>query len=290
MRLKLSTEGRRAVVVDMLPSTSILDLKAAAASSLALTGVLSMTSGYPPVAVTAADTASLSEAGIRNGDAITFGVATVTPTDHRRVSSDAPPQVPPLDQPHPTNDTAGAWACRRCTLLNDVASAACVTCGTARGMTRVPIPADNSCCYTSVGYIAGGKRRMDGGSAMRALAASHIASHPALYPAAVLGRPVPEYCAFIQRTDTWGGGVELRALSEALAVEIAVADIRTARLSVFGEECGYTSRVYVLYDGIHYDALERRDMLNGPSSTPTVVFPAHDTLSEEQALDGASGW
>jgi hypothetical protein len=34
-----------------------------------------------------------------------------------------------------------------------------------------------------------------------------------------------------------------------------VADIATAKLLIYGEGCGYSQRLYLLYDGIHYDSL-----------------------------------
>lgn len=37
--------------------------------------------------------------------------------------------------------------------------------------------------------------------------------------------------------------------------EIAAYDIQTQRCDVYGSEEGYTERVMVLYDGLHYDAL-----------------------------------
>lgn len=37
--------------------------------------------------------------------------------------------------------------------------------------------------------------------------------------------------------------------------EIAAYDIQTRRVDVYGEDQGYTERAFVLYDGLHYDAL-----------------------------------
>jgi ubiquitin thioesterase OTU1 len=49
-------------------------------------------------------------------------------------------------------------------------------------------------------------------------------------------------------------------------MEVAVVDIKTGRCSVFGEDKAYAERLYLLYDGIHYDALVRR---NGDGSVTT---------------------
>jgi hypothetical protein len=44
-------------------------------------------------------------------------------------------------------------------------------------------------------------------------------------------------------------------LAELLAVQLAVADIRTAALFVYCEERAFARRMFLLYDGVHYDAL-----------------------------------
>lgn len=37
--------------------------------------------------------------------------------------------------------------------------------------------------------------------------------------------------------------------------EIAAYDIQTKRVDIYGQEDGYTERAFILYDGLHYDAL-----------------------------------
>ena len=39
------------------------------------------------------------------------------------------------------------------------------------------------------------------------------------------------------------------------AREIAAYDIQTKRCDVYGQEHGYSERVMLLYDGLHYDAM-----------------------------------
>ena len=38
-------------------------------------------------------------------------------------------------------------------------------------------------------------------------------------------------------------------------MEICVVDIRTGRIDRFGEDCNYSKRVFIIYDGIHFDPL-----------------------------------
>lgn len=44
-------------------------------------------------------------------------------------------------------------------------------------------------------------------------------------------------------------------LSKHYKCEICVVDIRTGRIDRFGEDCEYGTRVFIIYDGIHFDPL-----------------------------------
>lgn len=44
-------------------------------------------------------------------------------------------------------------------------------------------------------------------------------------------------------------------LSKYYKTEICVVDIRTGRIDRFGEDCAYSQRVLIIYDGIHFDPL-----------------------------------
>lgn len=48
-------------------------------------------------------------------------------------------------------------------------------------------------------------------------------------------------------------------------MEICVVDIRTGRIDRFGEDCDYPQRVFIIYDGIHFDPLYWEP--SSPSST-----------------------
>ena len=53
-------------------------------------------------------------------------------------------------------------------------------------------------------------------------------------------------------------------------------DILSGSLTIFGEGNSFPQRMYLLYDGIHYDALNR-------SSDSAAVFPATDSTVAEAA-------
>jgi ubiquitin thioesterase OTU1 len=52
-----------------------------------------------------------------------------------------------------------------------------------------------------------------------------------------------------------GGAIEISILSKYYKTEICVVDIQTGRIDRFGEDYEYDTRVFILYDGIHFDPL-----------------------------------
>ncbi|KAA0707461.1 Ubiquitin thioesterase OTU1 [Triplophysa tibetana] len=150
---------------------------------------------------------------------------------------------------------------------------------------RRVVPADNSCLFTSVNYV------MEGGvydpacaSEMRGLIAQIVASDPTAYSEAVLGKSNEDYCAWIRRDDTWGGAIEVSILSKFYQCEICVVDTQTVRVDRFGEDAGYTKRVLLIYDGIHYDPLQK---VSPPPSDvpPKTVFSGTDDIILAEALE-----
>jgi len=72
---------------------------------------------------------------------------------------------------------------------------------------------------------------------------------------AVLGRSPSLYREWIVKSQSWGGEVELLIFSERYHCEIVAYDVSRKRTIKFGEESGFKKRIYLIYDGIHYDAL-----------------------------------
>lgn len=117
------------------------------------------------------------------------------------------------------------------------------------------VPADNSCLFTSVRFVLNGKVDNDGSEMMRHIIAQEVAANPQEYNDAVLGKSNSEYCAWIQKPDSWGGAIEVAILSNYYGIEIDVVDIQNAIINRFGEDKNYGLRVFLLFDGIHYDPL-----------------------------------
>ncbi|KFO19652.1 ubiquitin thioesterase OTU1 [Fukomys damarensis] len=151
-------------------------------------------------------------------------------------------------------------------------------------LTRTTVPADNSCLFTSVYYVVeGGVLNPACAPEMRRLIAQIVASDPDFYSEAILGKTNQEYCDWIKRDDTWGGAIEISILSKFYQCEICVVDTQTVRIDRFGEDAGYSKRVLLIYDGIHYDPLQRN--FPDPDTPPLTIFSSNDDIVLVQALE-----
>jgi len=74
--------------------------------------------------------------------------------------------------------------------------------------------------------------------------------------------------------------------SKLFSVEIDVVDTQSGRIDRFGEDMNYLNRIFLLYDGIHYDPLVM-EPLDGSASYKTV-FSVSDHVVESQALEIAA--
>ncbi|KAG8450951.1 hypothetical protein GDO86_003293 [Hymenochirus boettgeri] len=151
-------------------------------------------------------------------------------------------------------------------------------------IVRRVVPADNSCLFTSIYYVVeGGVYDPAYAPEMRNLIAEIVASDPTSYCEAVLGKSNEEYCTWIRREDTWGGAIEVSILSKFYQCEICVVDTQTVRIDRFGEDAGYTKRVFLIYDGIHYDPLQRQ--FAEPDMPLMTIFSSSDDGALVQALE-----
>ncbi|XP_012934049.1 ubiquitin thioesterase OTU1 [Heterocephalus glaber] len=151
-------------------------------------------------------------------------------------------------------------------------------------LARTVVPADNSCLFTSVYYVVeGGVLNPACAPEMRRLIAQIVASDPDFYSEAILGKTNQEYCDWIKRDDTWGGAIEISILSKFYQCEICVVDTQTVRIDRFGEDAGYSKRVLLIYDGIHYDPLQRN--FPDPDTPPLTIFSSNDDIVLVQALE-----
>lgn len=142
------------------------------------------------------------------------------------------------------------------------------------------MPADNSCLFTSIRFVLNGKVDNEGSEMMRHIIAQEVAADPQQYNDAVLGKSNAEYCTWIQKADSWGGAIEVSILSNYYGIEIDVVDIQNAIINRFGEDKNFGLRVFLLFDGIHYDPLY---METSQSTAPATIFPVEELGVYQQA-------
>lgn len=85
--------------------------------------------------------------------------------------------------------------------------------------------------------------------------ANTVAANPNQYTEAILGRPNKDYVSWIQKPESWGGGIELSILADFYGMQISVVDTQSLHISCFGEDKNFSQGIFIIYDGIHYDPL-----------------------------------
>jgi ubiquitin thioesterase OTU1 len=125
------------------------------------------------------------------------------------------------------------------------------------------MPDDNSCLFHALKHTM----KIDLSiSSLRRIIYNTITGNPIQYTDAVLGKSRREYAVSMLESG-WGGGIEIAILSKYFGHEVAVVDV-------------HEKRVYVLYTGIHYDALQLDD--------GTTKFSAGDVVAERCVKEIAS--
>lgn len=100
-------------------------------------------------------------------------------------------------------------------------------------VVRKIIPGDNSCLFNAVNYAL--NKCMTEPQILRQLIAVEIKSNPELYNSAALEADPLDYCEWIMRNDTWGGGIELSILSKCFRVRFDVVDIQNNTIEMIGD-------------------------------------------------------
>ena len=216
--------------------------------------------GYPPTKLAWTEQMPLSSL-VRSGDTIVVKPTAAPPVvpQSTAVSEAKAPTAPVAPQLAPTHGGDGERVVRRV------------------------IAADNSCLFNSVAYILEGGSKTHGPK-LRQVVADVVRSSDE-YCEAVLGQPPEDYANWILGADHWGGALELAILSEHYKTELAAFDVQSQRVDIYGQGRGYTQRAFLLYDGIHYDAMAKQLFTDAPAELDVTVFDADDPLVVEQARE-----
>ncbi|XP_066259272.1 ubiquitin thioesterase Otu1 isoform X2 [Euwallacea similis] len=217
--LRVKTNNGQHVIKDLAAKNTIKDLKQALSkiSSLPI-GNLQVLCGFPPKPLDVSqDDLHLAQSGITSGDTLILQelskplkATNSVPRDEEKLELESSNDLLTVD----SNKLPGI-------LLKHI------------------VPADNSCLFTSINFVLNGKIDGSGGAAtyLRQLVAETILNEKHIYDEAMLGKPIEQYCSWIQNDTSW------------------VVDTINAIINRFGEDQNYPLRVLLMFDGIHYDPL-----------------------------------
>lgn len=172
---------------------------------------------------------------------------------------------------------------------------------TIGGFRRIPIASNNSCLFSSINYL------LHRGSVeirvLRELVSCIIEGDPDTFNDITLDQPRATYLQWIRRDDSWGGYIELIAFSKAYGIQVIVIDVLSGRKDEYGD-VSMGRRIFLMYDGLHYDALAAEDVCcclsyatpntehttpgglaegTPPPETLVTIFDTNDVQSLEKA-------
>ena len=104
----------------------------------------------------------------------------------------------------------------------------------------------------------------------------------------LLDREYSEYLQWIVKPTSWGGGTELFILAKYFKIEICVINIETLNHVIYGQDGNYENRIYILYSGIHYDAITQNIFEEMEEKTDKRIFSVDDEYAFEGAMFVAS--
>lgn len=145
------------------------------------------------------------------------------------------------------------------------------------------MPDDNSCMFRALSNAVLGSA-LDGMTELRSVVAQTISAQPDFYTEGLLEKKPAEYCQWIQREDSWGGGIELSILSKHFDIEICSINVQDCRVDKFNE--GKPTRCILVYSGIHYDVCAVTPYSGADPEADRKVFQVMKMDGEE--IDGGA--
>lgn len=145
-------------------------------------------------------------------------------------------------------------------------------------MIRRIIPADNSCLFHAISFNLNPKAPFHD-EEYRQIIASYILSDPKHYEG-LLEKDPEAYAKWILQNTSWGGEVELHILAKHHNVEICTYNIRNCKSLIYGEG---PMRMFLLYDGIHYDSVVR-NICDEITENDETMFSKDDISAMEGCL------
>jgi ubiquitin thioesterase OTU1 len=124
-------------------------------------------------------------------------------------------------------------------------------------IVRRVMPDDNSCLFHTIAYVLENEKMAKPATLtrLRNVIAKAVRDDEETFDFATLGKSNADYARWILQPNSWGGAIELSILSRIYATEIFALDVINGIGNCFGENDAHGRRVYVIFDGIHYDAI-----------------------------------
>lgn len=238
-------------------NSSLKDLKTQITD---LTGIeysnIKIMKGYPPTALeNSNENASLQSLALKDGELLTIEEH-ADKQSNQHSSADTSKSSKALCEKSNTTNLLPKTSSTIATILPTSNNKTSQTSNFEGVLLRKVVPANNSCLFTSVYFVMeNGSLNLDCQKTMREMIAKSVSSDSITFNEAILGKKNSEYCKWIKDSTSWGGSIEIMILSKYYKCEICVVDIRTGRIDRFGEDCSYPQRVFIIYDGIHFDPL-----------------------------------
>ena len=140
---------------------------------------------------------------------------------------------------------------------------------------RREVDADNSCLFSSVAYLIDRANFGDSSSLkFRSIIVEYLLDNE--FDSNLLDQPKAQYIEFIQDTKNWGGAIEVKMFSEIYRKQIVCIDVKTNRADIYGEDKNYDQRIYLLYNGVHYDPLVMNLDISSDPATDITIFDSND--------------
>ncbi|KAK9366282.1 hypothetical protein V1509DRAFT_294080 [Lipomyces kononenkoae] len=253
MRLKLRLPSSASQLVALSDDAVVADLlnEVRGIAELQHASDIQLRSGFPPKSLDLSNAnAKITELGVRSGDQLIVSVASSRielPEEVKKltagvgISLSTSSPVPELETSKPQNTST----------KDDSRRPPEVPCGPDNVVVLRVMDDDNSCLFRAIGYAL--LRNLDTMHELRSLVATAILEDPIEYPDVVLGRPREEYCAWISRSNSWGGAIEIAVLAKHFDITICSIDVATGRVDSFNPN--RPTFIIVMYSGIHYDTV-----------------------------------
>ncbi|KAI0018157.1 hypothetical protein F4780DRAFT_781590 [Xylariomycetidae sp. FL0641] len=148
---------------------------------------------------------------------------------------------------------------------------------------------DGSCLFRAISFAV---RALRGPSehcspaTLRRRAAGYILTNPQRFDEATLRRPTLEYCQNMLQPSTWGGEVEIVALSHIYQLQIVTISTRAGFQWSSVPDDTYPQRCMIMYSDTHYDLLAECPFPFTTRDFDVVVWSIKDS-NERELVDVA---